>query len=192
MSDVKPIFLDLDGVLADFNSAAAMVCNIDVDKVDMSRWDWFESAGITYQQFWESIEEYELFWVDIILPYHWAQTLVDLCRRFAPVIFCTQPGRCSSGASQKIDWLRNHEFMDDEKNDYIVCGDFKHMLAGSGGTLIDDRQKNIDCWRAAGGTAITFPQPWNQRSKIAIDAYSRLSHVHENLVAIYGPEEVAV
>lgn len=191
MNDVKPIFLDVDGVLADFNSAAMDACEIDPDKVDFSKWSWFESAGITYEQFWHWIELDDTFWIDIS-PYHWAQTLVDLCRRFAPVIFCTQPGRQSSGASQKIDWLRYQGFMGDKENDYIVCGDFKHMLAGSGGTLIDDRQKNIDRWRAAGGTAITFPQPWNQRSRIAIDAYSRLSHVHENLVAIYGPEEVAV
>ena len=37
----------------------------------------------------------------------------------------------------------------------------KKFIAGPGRWLIDDKDANVEAFRAAGGQAITVPRPWN-------------------------------
>ncbi len=57
-------------------------------------------------------------------------------------------------------------------NDYVI-GPHKHLLAKSGGILIDDSDTNCQKFRLSGGTPILFPQPWNEMRHL-ID--KRLKH----------------
>jgi len=179
MRSDTPIFLDVDGVLADFNTGAANACGIPIQPDTFHTWDWFEKHDISVSQFWTAIEDTPEFWLKLE-TYEWAWQLVDLCEQYATVIFCTQPGRCHTGASQKIDWLRRNGLMLDRDNDYIVCGDFKHLLARSGGILIDDKPKNVLRFTKAGGKALLFPQPWNSNG-IETSAEQKLGTVQRFL-----------
>lgn len=49
-------------------------------------------------------------------------------------------------------------------NEYQI-GPKKELNAKSGAILIDDSDKNVENYRAAGGCAILFPQPWNKNSQ---------------------------
>ena len=58
--------------------------------------------------------------------------------------------------------------MPQRRNDYQI-GPRKELNAKSGAILIDDSDDNIRKYREAGGTAILFPQPWNERRLVKQD-----------------------
>ena len=59
----------------------------------------------------------------------------------------------------------------------------KHLLAGPNRILIDDNDRNIEAFRAAGGIGILFPQPWNANHE---SQTNKTAYVQECLInAIY-------
>jgi hypothetical protein len=155
---IEVIYLDMDGVLADFVTPSLKVAGIPLTHDQVTTWNYFEPY-MTADKFWGRIDGNRDFWFDLE-PYPWAEELVNLCRSIAPVRFCSSPPLNPISATHKIRWLRWHGFMDYEKNDYHFTP-HKHELAKPGRVLIDDSTANCLAFQKATGQAIEFPQPWN-------------------------------
>ena len=53
----------------------------------------------------------------------------------------------------------------------IITNAAKSTFAAPDALLIDDRDKNVDEFRAAGGHAILIPRPWNSSYEKRNDSY---------------------
>lgn len=161
MMDFDYIFLDMDGVITDFVEAAGVA--IGHPNHVPQRWDYFETLGMTQDQFWEHIDARgEDFWTNL-RPYPWFLELFGAMQRQGRKVFITStPSRARWSASGKIKWLRTH--LNDTYNDYIFLTD-KTVLAGPGRVLVDDNERSCVAFREAGGKAVIFPQPWNGAAK---------------------------
>lgn len=155
---IDRIFIDMDGVIADFVSPSLKAAAIPLSHDECLCWDYF-SGFMTEIEFWTAIDSVDGFW-DSLVPYSWAHDLVEMCNRIAPVYFCSAPAWHKSCAGAKVHWLRERGFLKG-RADHFILTPHKHLLANSGTVLIDDGQHNIDAFRSAGGHAITFPMPWN-------------------------------
>ncbi len=132
------IFLDLDGVLSDFEQHAIQQNKYRKDgklNYDALTHDWWASMPIC----------------DGALDFY------EELKKLAKVKFLTGPminPQCYSG---KAEWILN---FDKNKGkfalmDLIICpSKAKHLLAGKNRILIDDRKSNIEDWINAGGIAI--------------------------------------
>lgn len=154
----KPtIYLDMDGVLVDFVSGAIEATGIDLTHDTWTEWDAYRLKGWTSDQFWASINERLYFWEDL-QPYPWAEELLELCKSFGDVVFCSTPSRNPESASGKLTWLQQRGWL--KNHDCILMKD-KWRLAKPGTILIDDRRESCALFAAHGGRDICFPQPWS-------------------------------
>ena len=159
---VNQIFLDLDGVVANFFGAALRVHDrLDlVDKWPKGEWDMAKVMGISEGNFWNGFD-YPEFWRTIPV-YSWAEFLIGQLQKFAPITVATSPGLSCYAATSKIEWVRESlpVIGGPGFSDFLI-GHQKHLLAKPGAVLIDDNETNCRRFKAAGGEAILFPQVWN-------------------------------
>lgn len=129
------IFLDLDGVIADFEKHAH-----DHGKMKPSGTPDWDSLD---REWWTTIPMFK--------------GAKDFCRELkkaAPVKFLTAPTLSPDCFGGKAEWIKNN-FGKWALRDLIICsGDDKELLAGPGRILIDDRLKNVMAWQQAGGIGI--------------------------------------
>ncbi len=72
----------------------------------------------------------------------------------------TKPSKHQWCLSGKHAWIRRHM---PRMNRLTTFTSMKHLLAGPGRILIDDRTDNCKDWEGAGGKSLLFPRPWNTR-----------------------------
>lgn len=155
---ISEVLLDMDGVLADWHTAACRACGIErPESLIHKGWALAETLGITEDVLWARVDSCETFWRDLE-PYPWVHELVELCQMYGEVTIATSPAWKPSCASQKIEWLR--EQFGDRFSSFMI-GRKKHLMARPNAVLIDDWDKNVKLFRDHGGYAITFPRPWN-------------------------------
>jgi 5'(3')-deoxyribonucleotidase len=154
------VYLDLDGVLYNWNKAAARLAGVNYNdphvRQDWKRdYDYLEkkvgkdvlnpliiSAGGT---FWEDIE---------LLP--WAKDLYkQICNSVGEknVYFCTAYGTFLDGATAKAKVLKR----DFDTTDRVILTHEKHLLANPNSLLIDDKPSNLNKFTAYGGCAWEWP-----------------------------------
>ena len=165
MPDTK-LILDFDGVFVDFAGASCEVHGRP--EYQVTSWDFFKDWGITAEEFWEPIRsEGEYFYENIVRPYPWAHELLAVCREFDEncVFASVAAGGHAEDYSGKLRCVRKY-FGDMPL--IILPGTtertpkgVKHMLAAPDRVLIDDSDANVSAFCEHGGSAITFPQPWN-------------------------------
>jgi hypothetical protein len=138
------IFLDMDGVLADF---------------DLS---FFQKFGITttsYEEkygsvaFWEAIYESPNFFLELP-PFVHTQQLFNLCNSIAKTVILSSPSKVNTPLCvlQKRQWV-------DKWLGHKVSAIFevnKEKYASPTRLLIDDTQKKMDKWLKAGGIGHLF------------------------------------
>lgn len=158
------IFIDMDGVLANFwdgllaahatDDPYATPANLGVDADE-------NVLGLTKDQFWApcSIE----FWANLApLPncykvIEMAEKLVDhedICILTSPHL--GKPYGCFDG---KMEWLDKHLPGYSRR---ALIGKPKRMCANYASVLIDDNAKNCAKFEEAGGDSILYPSPWNK------------------------------
>jgi 5'(3')-deoxyribonucleotidase len=173
--NISHIFIDIDGVLADFISKAFTAHGSRYDEATYPKLEWSIAnvLGITEGFFWDQIDDAAPnFWPKLAL-YPWAKELLAEASGIAPVLLLSTPSKhpsCHYGKRQWVD-KHAHEF------ELILCKS-KHFLAAPGRVLIDDNDGNIAKWREAGGIGILFPQPWNKNHPFIGD---KLGHALEQL-----------
>lgn len=169
---MPPIFLDADGVLADFDKAAMEVHGRTIDWLMAVRprglWDLTHPLGVTLDEFWEPIHNAGAdFWENIeLLP--WAGELIKMLQGLDWYVV-TAPSTYKEGSPSyhgKIKWLERHFGWRISK--CLLTSD-KHLLARKGAILIDDRESNINAFTEAGGEGIIFPSLGNCLHSMAAD-----------------------
>lgn len=150
------IFLDCDGVLADFVNATIISHNRQETLNDITHWSYFDDWDMTAEEFWEGIRGRE-FWTGI-KPFPWTKVFYDELKQLGTVRVATASADDPECPSGKALWLGKHLGIKPSK--FITITE-KHLLARSNSLLIDDNEKNVALFRERGGHAILFPQPWN-------------------------------
>ena len=138
---VSKIFLDVDGVLADFRGQCERYNCIEGTKVD---WNVIHSAG---PKFWEEID-----WTaegKQVLDY-----LKKLTTELEIELYILTAVRAQDGKVGRMNWLRKNVGLDKHHLLIVNGGKEKTYYAEPDALLIDDYEKNIHEWQAAGGTAI--------------------------------------
>lgn len=137
----KPIvYVDMDGVVANFRTSYNNHFNRDVDKDD----------SFTVNKF--CLQEARFFRYLPVLGKGFE--LVDLLKEEYRVIFLTTPMEGMEYCKRdKIDWVREN-FGDDY--DVIFSINKAEYVIDESSILIDDMSYNLEPWRDAGGTAINI------------------------------------
>ena len=180
------IFLDMGGVLVDFMQPAMASHGIYYQIYPVrAGWDIIEACNIlapekkmTGQQFWRKFDQ--KFWSN--LP---KTTLCDTLVRTvegyvgAENVALLTSGQWPEAAAGKTEWVRANLPSYRER---LIIGTAKEFLAGPDRLLIDDRDKNVADFVAAGGSAILVPRPWNPMWRQRLPA----SYVLEKLAIMFG------
>jgi len=173
----------MDGVLTDFVRATLALHGRTeaLENWPAGERDVPAVLGISRTEYWRLIDEQGAdFWAGLA-PFPWFEELVALVREFGPMSILTAPSLAPACLDGKVQWLYNHfpKVRGKRFTDFII-GPQKHLLAQRGRVLIDDAQSNVDAFRAAGGEAILFPQPWNANHAVA----DRLAYVRAELTRL--------
>lgn len=153
---IKNILLDCDGVLADFWEGAYKAHNRPYNVDEVKHWDFWETWGITAEEFWEPLRG-EAFW-DGLPKYPWSDKLYDELCELGRVVIVTSPSNCPYASTGKTKWLQRNFGV--RPKDIFIGGN-KDLMARPSNLLIDDYPVNIEKFKAEGGHTILFPQPWN-------------------------------
>lgn len=173
------IFVDMDGVLADFVKAALALHDRSeaLETWPLGEFNMAKVLGISTRQFWDKIDSAGTgYWSDLE-RYSWCEELVSNVVEHAPMAILSSPSLSPDCAAGKLEWLQN--FFGRGFRDFLI-GPQKHLCARPDAVLIDDSDRNVDRFREHGGHAVLFPQPWN--SNHAID--DRIGFVKEQLLEI--------
>jgi hypothetical protein len=138
------IFLDLDGVMADFDahhlacSPGGVKLNYDADK---AKW-------------WSVVMDTPDFWLNIPLKHDARKLWNFLMRTRLPVEVLSAPSVSDRerAIAQKSEWVRQHLCTEVPLN--FREGAQKHEFAAPDAILIDDWDSNVRRWAKAGGIAI--------------------------------------
>ena len=144
---MKTLYLDLDGVIADFNEYAQRTLGLP------------PSQGIYPNDKWQKLAENPRIYRDLLkTPY--AEELVRRCVKFClernyEYAFLTAVPKGNDvkwAFYDKVEWAQKYF-----PGVPVFFGPFskdKHQHCKPGDILIDDRVSNIEEWQAAGGIAI--------------------------------------
>lgn len=181
--NINRIFLDLDGVLADWSSAAIRAHGLDPFKVH-ERWrpgeyDLADVLGMSGNKMWQPVNDAgEDFWANL-QPYPWCMDLTSLCTSLARTTILTSPSKDPAAAAGKTRWLQAQ--FGSGFRAYLIGPD-KASCGRPGAVLIDDADKNCDAFRAEGGAAILFPQRWNSAHRHTEDRMFPVTFCLRNMV----------
>ena len=165
------IFLDLDDVLNRFTMSALRHVGCPVDEYRYTDfkpewgWDIVQAANALHPrrrfedwEFWQSIGRG--FWANV--PQSNEFSLLFLCEQFVGtenVCILSSPTLDPDCLAGKLEWIQ--ETMPSRFHRQFLFGPRKHFCARPDALLIDDRDKNVEDFRAHGGQAILMPRPWN-------------------------------
>ena len=142
---IRQIFLDQDGVLADFESGLTKALGYKVDLKDKKDVYDQEKRKLTAQRLFLNLDP---------LPDAWK--LVDYCMNsgiHTEILTAAGTVNRTLVIQDKIAWIRRHVHPH-----WIVIPTFKGSqkaaFAHKKAVLIDDRERNIKCWVEAGGIGI--------------------------------------
>jgi 5'(3')-deoxyribonucleotidase len=160
---IDHVFIDMDGVLVDFISAAFQAHKSTYDPLTYPKMEWSIASvlGVTENEFWDKIDRATGFWENL-QQYPWAIRLVEAAKALAPIKLLSTPSSHPSCHFGKRMWCLEHL----PGVEMILCKS-KYLLAQPGRVLIDDREDTIRKWEEAGGIGILFPQPWNSNYSVA-------------------------
>ena len=144
--EITRIYLDMDGVLADFNTGVEYLTGEEFPNTP--------DGHNNYDLRKEELTNKRLF--RMLPPMHDMYDLVGYVRHTGlPWEILTAAGTVNRElvVYDKNEWIKEHV----SPTVVVVCtmsGSQKGGFATEGGVLIDDRQKNLDAWEANGGIGI--------------------------------------
>lgn len=139
---IRPrLFLDLDGVLADFDGGFPRIFGFDHRDGPKSR-------------MWAAIKTRESFFAELD-PFPGARAFFDIVKPLRPAILTSASDSLFPIAARaKHAWVRHHLCADVLVLPVRDGLDKAAFVQDSGDVLVDDYGKNCDAWRAAGGLPI--------------------------------------
>jgi len=151
------VFVDLDGVLADFVAATNMAMSKVYDEDHQHDEDQYNADSKYRSRMWKGLRDYQKvhggqFWLDMPLMKD-AKQLWDYVRRY-PVEILSATGNPEYGAAeQKHKWVAD-KIDPNVKVNLTRKSSEKAQMAAPNHILIDDKSKSIDPWVQAGGIGI--------------------------------------
>jgi len=180
------IFLDLDGVLADFVGGACRIHGWTRERFAAKHppGSWFmqSTLQVSNTKFWRHIDEAGVdFWLGL-QPTPWARELVRLVEQYTKDWYVlSAPSKHVSSYVGKLGWIRRF-FGDDF--DRLLLTSHKHLLATPQSLLIDDREKTTEAFVASGGHAIIFPSLHNCFHPYAADPVPYVSRALKEITSM--------
>lgn len=140
------IFVDLDGVLVDFDKETRWLGFPPFDNIEHDK--------KIKKEFWKKIGEMAKqgipFWGNMD-PMPDAMVLWNYVKKYNPEIL-SATGHVGNAASEKREWVK--KYLGDVPVHLVQKSAEKAQFAAPNHILIDDRSKSIDPWVAAGGIGI--------------------------------------
>lgn len=158
------IFVDIDGVLADFVGAALALHKADNpwnNGNNLGKYELPELIGMSANKFWEPTNTHE-FW-ESLTPLPEGIAMLKFLEHDFPrdkIYLATSPTlspHCSAG---KHAWIAKHLPNYTRKSFIGASKEVFGMIPSS--ILIDDCETNIDKFIQVGGRGLLWPQPWNR------------------------------
>lgn len=149
------IFVDLDGVIANFGKGICQAANVPYPKqTQFSSYGWVETlmpkavmySSMRGHDFWANLEKFP-----------WADKLIKMVNDVScgNWMFLTKPTPDAGCYSGKYEWIATH--FPKYQNKLIICPGTKSVCCtGANDILIDDCPKNITEWVAKGGYGIRW------------------------------------
>jgi hypothetical protein len=162
---IQKIFLDVDGILRDFDMGARQWHHLPLER--SRSWEavmeeYNETLGLDpytgRKMFWGGLTE--TFW-SYCPKTPWCDDVLSALMAWVAagrVTLLTSPAVDTAGSTQK--WIRRNlpYFW---ANKHYLIGPDKAACAHPYAVLIDDHEKNVEAFRNAGGQTILFPAPHN-------------------------------
>ena len=152
------IFLDLDGTITSWLTAACELCDINIAdpkiRDELKKGVFLDDIGaISEKDMWDKIsDEGTKFWEDLeSLP--WADKLIKEMEKLGEVYFLTSPGSCVPAPTGKMQWIKDHGY----NTDNLILAKNKHYCAAPNRILVDDSEKKVVKFREFGGHAFHWP-----------------------------------
>ncbi len=159
---IRQILCDMDGVLTNFVKGVCKLHNRPDPYTDPANFHQFNMNiiwGMTAAEFWSKCG-YD-FWFGLEFTPEAYDLLAYLRGKVGAENVCllTAPCRTLGCVDGKRDWV--DKYLPDFSNRLLI-GSAKEFTAHPERLLVDDRDENIAAYSNAGGTAVTFPRPWNK------------------------------
>lgn len=156
------LFIDMDGVLSDFDTGAKNMFNFETNHFNVSSHLLDEDKKLIKKNFWSKVRENTHFWTDLpLMP--GALNLWDLCCNFNPTVLTAAPSSFVEGSADflivsklKEEWIKE-KFIFNHQNNFVCTTSLKkHLFISKNhqNILIDDREDNIQRWVSHGGIGI--------------------------------------
>jgi hypothetical protein len=165
---MPPVFLDMDGVLADV--AGGWCSRFGIERGTLfgptyppGLWEFWRRAGWhdSYFHAWLNLAPEE-FWSGLgaFAGAHW---LYSKLSEVADVYFLSAPPERTplNAIAGKWRWLL--DWGGAEAAGRLIPTRHKAACAGPGKVLVDDKPANVLAFREAGGLAVLYPRVWNDR-----------------------------
>jgi|GEM_PF-2414240 len=167
------IFVDLDGVLADFIGGVRGVFPPEMfDEAATSQYEVWNWLGMTKERFWSVIDRLgPAFWSDL-KAYTWTRALWAAAQMAGDAYILTQPTPHPSCAAGKVEWIEREL----HTRKYLLAP-HKAACARPGALLIDDCEDNCQAWRERGGVAWLFGRSWNHSRLSSNDVINGLGSI---------------
>jgi len=166
----KVLYLDCDGVLANFTLGVCNVLGFTYEEIFINREP--KPVPVPINQLYNvPFDEVDRrigvdFWAELE-KFPWADELINFAESIFQdnIIVCTSAGTpgthfFNNAAIGKGYWFGKY-YPKYAKN-LVLCNK-KHLLAAPNKILVDDIEDNTTPFSAAGGKSIVFPQWWNNR-----------------------------
>jgi len=151
------IYLDLDGVMADFDAHFPALFGVD-------------HRQMLDDDMWEKINSHSSYFMDMpIFP--GAKAFFDVVEWLNPIILTACPkSNYANTARQKRTWVRNN--LSEDCTVLPVMGGHNKPLFmhAQGDILIDDFPKNISAWEKEGGVGILHKGDFSETFQNLVDA----------------------
>ena len=167
------VFLDMDGVIADFTAGWCKEFNVPFSNENYpfptGLWDYISCVetvlGIKWRDVAKACSEPN-FWARLpVLPH--AKFLYDslLAAGHDVCFLTTATGDLEAVFEGKRAWLEKYGFATrhDNRMTLLECKETKDSYATPDAILIDDKDSAIQGFIKHGGNAILVPRPWNNR-----------------------------
>lgn len=153
----RNIFVDMDGVLFDFDRHYTALTGIQLDWKDFNsrKVNSEPRAGARRQKWWEALEPHPTFYRDLpLMP--GALDLWAYLQPYEPCILSAESSHIPQSRQQKIESCAEHLQLTSDRVIIVADRVDKPRYCHPGDLLLDDQFRNIDDWNIEGGYGILF------------------------------------
>jgi hypothetical protein len=175
------IWVDLDGVLANWHQAACDCFGIEYPTNTVLHREWLaEQTQEAVPTILERLDRHPRFWEDMQPLPIFPQMITYLDTTFPDWGILTKATLSTPSWAGKAAWVRRY-LGDRGMHRLVITGGPKHRLASPDAVLIDDTQYQIEAWIRAGGKAFR----WREYTADCVEAHQTQFEALQNCLTRY-------